>query len=103
MRPAQQEQLDLAPMLLEGDRTGHGARRQRWRQLLHFRKVGFELLEIGLQAGFLLSIGSPYDLRLELGDLGREGSKLRVNVGHATHTHARRKHVLPGACRANNL
>jgi hypothetical protein len=72
----EQKQLDLASLLLQGHRGGHRAGGEGRLEGLELFQIRFGLLEVCLQTGLLLRIGSPPDVVLELVDLFREGRQL---------------------------
>jgi hypothetical protein len=90
-------------LLLEGHRLGDRSGGERRFEGLEFLQVGFGLLEVRFQTGFLLGIGGPPDLVLELLNLLGEGRQLPFDERDAADPSIGLGQVLPGALGGDDL
>lgn len=103
MPSTEQQELDLAPLLVEGRRGGDGSRRQGRLEVLELCQIGLGLLKIGLQTDLLLGAARLQDLVLELLDLFGEGRELLVDLGDTADPRIRPRQVLLRALGGDDL
>ena len=82
MASAQQVELDLAPLLAQGDCGRHRPRGQRRPELLELTQVRLGLLEVRLDARLRRGVRGPPGVVFQLVDLPGKSPELLFDVGN---------------------